>query len=316
MTNYDAIEIAIDAASSTDGKLSISMAALDTEIPDYRTLSTTREVVASFKGMLSSFLNKYQKMHKNGDLRIVKYSPDFKPDSHHLEFIKVKGSHFESIINSVPEPSDTTVLDPEDIKFIDKLKFYVMIIKHENKRILVFKRYSKTKELGHRGGFLISWIGKQYGKVSDSVFSFDNQFDCLVVDGVLLSFNKKNTEIIFKYYDELRSSAFTTIDKIAQHIPIHNLEEFKHDCSTHLHKLGKLRNIAQKGYLPNLSIDKIRKIINKFHLSINIVVINGKEMLQHDPADKWALLNLLDDSYLSSALTGYDYEVNSKLILN
>lgn len=313
MTYFDHIETAIAGLTSNEGKASISMAAFDGDMPEYRNLATTKDVIKTFKKMIGEYLLRYRKLHKDGDLRLVKYTSGFKPDSYHVEHIKVTGSNFESIINSVPSPADTKLLSPDDTKYISRLKFYVIIMTYNGKRILFFKRYSKTKELGHKNGFLISWIGTQYAKVSDSVFTFDDTFDCMVCDGILLSFNKKNTEVIFKYYEDLTRSAFSTIDKIAIHIPIHNLEEFKNDCSTHLHKLDKLRNIAQKGYLPQLDIEKIKEIIFKFHLQIKIVVVNGKELLEHDTNNKWALLNLLDDSYLSSLLTGTNYEVNSKI---
>lgn len=289
------------------------MAAFDSDMPEYRSIATTKDVINTFKKLISDFLLRFKKMHENGDLRLVKYTSGFKPDPYHIEHINVTGSYFESIISSVPAASDTKLLSPDETKFISRLKFYVIIVTYNGQRILFFKRYSKVKELGHKNGFLISWIGTQYGKVSDSVFTFDDTFDCMVSNGILLSFNKKNTEIIFKYYRDLTDSAFSTIDKIAFHIPIHNLETFKKDCSTHLHKLDKLRNIAQKGYLPQLSIEKIQDIIHKFHLQIKIVVVDGKEMLEHDTNNKWALLNLLDDSYLSSLLTGNNYEVNSKI---
>ena len=313
MIDYSPIKFAIESVSSSESIASISMAAFDGHEPEYRTLATTKKVISTFKLMIGKFLDKYDKLHNNGDLRLVEYDPGFKPDPHFIEYIKVKGSHFESLITSVPNPSDTLIMNPDETKFVTRLKFYVLLITYKGKRILIFKRYSKAKELGHGGGFLVSWIGNQYDKVSDSVFSFDEYFDCMVVENVLYSFNKSNTEIIFHYFEQLKDSAYTTIDKIAVHIPIANLDQFKRDCATHLHKLTKLRNIAQKGYLPKLDIEMIKRIIAKFHLQIRIALVNGKEMLEHDPNDKWALLNLLDDAYLSSDLTGYNYEVNSKL---
>jgi hypothetical protein len=35
----------------------------------------------------------------------------------------------------------------------------------------------------------------------------------------------------------------------------------------------------------------------------------------NDPQKRWAILKLLDDSYLTSTLTDYNYEANSKQIL-
>lgn len=313
MTNYYKIENAIKSLKDTQSKASLLMAAFDGDAPEYKTIIISKDVVNSFKNMFSNFLTKFTIMHNNGDLKLVKYTSGFKPDAHHIEFIHVTDTQFESIANTIPNASDALALSPDDKKFVSRLKFYVLTITNDDKNIYFFKRYSQTKELGHKNGFIISWMGSQYNKINDSAFSFDDTIDCIINDGILFSFNKKNTEIIFKYYEEITKNAFSTIDKISKHIPIHNLETFKRDCSTHLNKLEKLRNISQKGYLPKLDIEKIREIIKKFKLNVKIVNVEGVEMLEHDTKDKWALLNLLDDSYLSSLLTGNDYEVNSKI---
>ena len=66
-------------------------------------------------------------------------------------------------------------------------------------------------------------------------------------------------------------------------------------------------------YLQSITMDKIRTVINQFNLQVNIIEEDGQEKLLYDENDKWAILKfLLDDAYLSSQLTGIDYEANSK----
>jgi hypothetical protein len=56
----------------------------------------------------------------------------------------------------------------------------------------------------------------------------------------------------------------------------------------------------------------LRLSVVQFEHCVEIVKKNGKEMLLFDPKDKWAVLRLLDDDYLGSALTGEKYEVTGK----
>jgi hypothetical protein len=47
-------------------------------------------------------------------------------------------------------------------------------------------------------------------------------------------------------------------------------------------------------------------------LGIKTQKVDGQEMLVFDPKDRWAILKLLDDDYLESALTEQQYEVTGK----
>ncbi len=315
MNKYTPIQEVYQALLIQKGTGSISLAAFDKLEPEYQALNTGKKVIIAFKKMVAKFLEKYEKLNNNHDLRMIEYTNDFKPDPNFIEFLKIKGSHFESVVSSVPNPSDSKIFDPDDIRYVNRLKFYVLIFTIDSKRVLIFKRYTQSKELAREGRLIISLIGDQYEKLGDSVFSFDEKFDCMAIDDTLYIFNVVNTEIIFQYYNTLKTSAFNVIDTIAAHIPIANLDDFKADCSTHLQKLAKLENIAKKGYLPYLTMNKIKQLISEFHLHIKIVTIDGQEMLEHDRENKWALLTLLDDGFLSSHLTGINYEVNSKLVL-
>ena len=57
----------------------------------------------------------------------------------------------------------------------------------------------------------------------------------------------------------------------------------------------------------------IKRVLKQFpELGIEIVKQKGKEMLLLNPKNKWAVLRLLDDDYLGSALTGQKCEVTGK----
>jgi len=77
--------------------------------------------------------------------------------------------------------------------------------------------------------------------------------------------------------------------------------------------LSKLKNIAGKTYLAQITIADIKKVMKQFpNLQVRVTKKDGKELLVFDPSDKWALLRLLDDDYLNSVMTGVKYEVSGK----
>ena len=76
--------------------------------------------------------------------------------------------------------------------------------------------------------------------------------------------------------------------------------------------MAKLNNIASKQYLKQIKMADIKKVIEEFDLKIKTIHKGRKEMLVFDPADKWAILRLLDDDYLGSVMTGQNYEVTGK----
>ena len=125
-------------------------------------------------------------------------------------------------------------------------------------------------------------------------------------------FKKENFQEMFHFFEILRKLARETLDIIRQRGFIENFDEFARDCEAHLPKLAKLRNIAMKPYFTRLTIEDIKKVIEKNHLPVRTVIVHDKEMLLYDPADKWVLLKLLDDNYLWSLMTDMAYEVTGK----
>lgn len=79
-----------------------------------------------------------------------------------------------------------------------------------------------------------------------------------------------------------------------------------------IQKLSKLKNIASKPYLKSVTINDLKKVIQKYNLPIQMVGKGKDEKIKFDVSDKWAILRLLDDDYLESVMTGNSYEVNSK----
>jgi hypothetical protein len=117
---------------------------------------------------------------------------------------------------------------------------------------------------------------------------------------------------MFRFFELVRRNAQQALATLRDRLPIDNFEQFAHDCESHLIKLVKLQNIAAKPYLARITVADLRRVITHHNLPIRIEAIDGHDRVVYDPAEKWALLKLLDDDYLHSRLTNLDYEANGK----
>ena len=97
-------------------------------------------------------------------------------------------------------------------------------------------------------------------------------------------------------------------------IPIENFDRFARSCINDKIKMQKLTSIARRPYLSSLTIAEMKPAIRRHKLHIPIIDINNgqQEMLHFDTDYPWDILKLLDDDYLTSIMTGQDYEVDGK----
>jgi hypothetical protein len=160
--------------------------------------------------------------------------------------------------------------------------------------------------------FAVVFKQGQYDHFTDRLFLFDQHIDCVCRGDNLFIFKKDNFQKIFQFYELLLKTAKETLKIIRERIPIDNFDAFEQACEGHLQKVAKLKNIALKPYLAQLTMADLKKVIKKYNLRIQTIGKGKKEKIHFDASDKWAILRLLDDDYLESVMTGNSYEANSK----
>ena len=171
-----------------------------------------------------------------------------------------------------------------------------MTIKEEKIRSGVDPNAEATsaKELLRSKNLIVRLLGEQLERVEEPTFQFSPTIDAFSDDDEMFVVNRSNFEHIFRYEALLRASANESIDAIHDTVPIANLNAFRATCHGHLLKLKKLRNISQKGYLGDLTLEILQATITRYELNIEI---NDQGEFVFETADPWAILKLLDDSY-------------------
>jgi hypothetical protein len=121
---------------------------------------------------------------------------------------------------------------------------------------------------------------------------------------------------------ELEVNAAETFDSALRPLGINNAEQFEQACLSDRRMMAKLLSIREKMAAPEYA-DKMRKdkliafVKANPYVNVDITTVDGQESIAYDsdPQKRWAILKLVDDSYLTSTLTDYNYEANSKQII-
>lgn len=283
----------------------------DDDHPVCRSLNISVDVANGFRGFADEAAAAICQLRDDGDLRLIEYTAGFKPDDHQLEYMTLEDDSVGQLLRSIPSPAQISLLGDLG-KFIDHVRFYFLVLSHDNRRVVLFRRYSRNKELLRSKNLFMRLLGERYERISEPTFQFAPGFDAMLFRDHVFILNKANFHHIFRYYEQLRSIASRSLGKIRAAVPISDFDAFSASCLGHLQKLEKLKNISQKPYLKKVTIRDLKKTIREFRLKVKIVRVDGAEQLLFDPQDRWAILNLLDDAYLGSTMTGLKYEANSK----
>lgn len=154
----------------------------------------------------------------------------------------------------------------------------------------------------------------EYEKVTTPIFLFDDTIDCISRSANMFILAKGHFYYMFRILDDLIASAKDTLKRIQDRIPIANFDAFSRSCTDNNNKIKmeKLTSIARRPYLDRLTITMMKPAIKEHQLHIPIVEVNKQEMLHFDKDYPWDILKLLDDDYLTSIMTGQNYEVDAK----
>ncbi len=285
----------------------------DDPVALYR-IGMTNEVAQEFRDAAYSALP-----DDEDDVILVPYDATYRPQPHELMYIALDDAPDVAELVEVATDVSAAPQFTADEKLIRQLRFYATVISTEGEAALFFRAYSPTKELTRRRGFAAMFDDGLFQKVQHKTFLFDNDADCFAWGGYMFIRRKSAFERIFRYLEELKEAADETLDAVLQHVPVSNEDDFREACKGQIQMLAKLASISRKPYLADLTMDVIEETISAYDLHVAISDEDGERKLVFDPStqqSRWAILKLLDDDYLESAMTEERYEASSKIPLH
>ncbi len=287
----------------------------DKNVPIYEKLQLTDDITNDFRDIVLNIAERLRKERQKNDLVLRNYEAGSKPDKHEIEYLELTDQEpIKDQIAPLSSLANLPISSAED-EFVDYLRFYVIMLQCKgNKPIYFYRLYSQKQEL-HRSKVIAALFTRgHFDRIREPMFLFDRYVDCISTDDMMYIINVDKFQKIFRYFEMLAKDADKTLKTIKKKIPIANFNEFEEACKGHLQKLSKLKNIAGKPYLAEVTMSDIKKVIKQFKLDIAITEKDGQEMLIFDQSNKWEILRLLDDDYLGSSMTGQHYEVTGKRV--
>lgn len=285
----------------------------DETMPRFARLLLTDRLTDTFRSVAAYNQARYKREYAHGNLLLRRYAVESKPDSHEVEYLDV--SAYETImqqISPLAALADVEAFQAEQ-EFVAGMRFYVIAVQPpQDEPVYFFRFYSQRKMLSRSHLFAMIYGNGVFDRVTEPVFLFDHNIDCVSQGGIMYIFRKDHFQDIFRFFAQMHEIARETLETIRATVPIQNFEAFARDCEGQLSRLAKLQSIASKPYLGKISIEDIKRVIHRNRLAIRIVKTEQGEMLVYNPADKWTLLKLLNDDYLLSLMTEQSYEVSGK----
>jgi hypothetical protein len=219
----------------------------------------------------------------------------------------------EELANTLRQPA---VLNPAGFRdFDDGLAFYAFVFIEHGKSWVAFIRQAYQVQVSSIHKLVAVFRQQRLTKPSDDqrVLRFDEHFDFILDQASVYVLRDAAFDNLFVDRVELQARVPGQVDLLIEHgLPINNASEFVAACQTNLNMMRKLQRIADSGYLDQITPERIGRLVSEYKLS-PAVISGGK--LNFDPKDRWLILKMLDDDYLSSGLTDRRYEVNSKVTI-
>jgi hypothetical protein len=243
--------------------------------------------------------------------RLVAFDPVYKADAGEVEWLELAGvAAVELAVDR--QRSSTAPFDAGDDGYLRRLQYWTASLGNE---AFFFRAFSPAAELGRKRGVALVLRGGTFRTVTDRIFLFDENVDCVVYGGVIFVLRSRDYRRIFEQLDALRREAGTAAAEVEKRVPIVNADEFVAACSTDSRLAEKVLAIRRRPYYDQLSVSLLEPVIRDFDLDVQTVVDGGTRKLVFDarPEGRFLILKLLDDDYLRSQMTERRYEVNSKL---
>ena len=244
------------------------------------------------------------------EIALCEYALGDKPNSHELQYVDLKEHlRLQEIVHTFRSLHNCDLFSRENHAFLEKLRFYTIVVESEIGGTLLFFRTS-SKMYAAKSPKKCVFLDDRHGLTlaDPPLFVFDEVLDCVCVGDDIFVFTGRNDQFhqMFLFYEEAVKLAHSNADQLAARVPINNFELFKKSCGS-FDVANRLNAIVADGHLEGLDIEKIAEFIANEDIGVRVIEIDGEKKLDFEPKLKWAFINLLQDSNVESILTKRKY---------
>ncbi|MEX0985141.1 MAG: hypothetical protein WD096_08835 [Actinomycetota bacterium] len=163
-------------------------------------------------------------------------------------------------------------------------------------------------------GRLLAALGEVLARIQEPVFLLDDRFDLVLVPEGVMVLNQVAFDLLFREAPELALRAPRWIEGIAQHLPFGDgaVDQLVQACEADTRLARRLRSIYERGHLESVSLDRVRKEVERQGLEVREFIRDGS-LIADDPR---GLLYLLNEDLFVGGLSDTPYQVDRKSARN
>ncbi len=298
------------------------------EMLAFRRMNLSSKLATKFRKELQNFLTDFNKTWVGGGRVLYSYRGDSRPQEHEVEHLNANAQSYQFMkqqIAPLQAYQDFLFFEEHDKAFIKNIRFYVLVVKplSNAQETIFFYRFYTRRQLLKQSRFIgaVFRDTNEYDLVEEPALLFDDTVDCISRGDDFFILKKENFHSLFHFLEEVEkavSVALTTIQTqlVQGKMPIEGYETFALDCKKHRVKMNMVHAIAQKPYLKDLTPARMQPVVKRLGKAVLgdafITTFEQEQKLLYDTKYPWALLKLLNDSYLWSDMTALGYDVSDK----
>jgi hypothetical protein len=304
------------SADVADSAVALSFVTLGAAGPQYSRVELGPDAATGLRTMVAKFLADWEHRVYDFGVAVQLYQPSAKLDDHQLEYLGlVEHEALRARLAPLAFPKQLELLDDDDSRDVH-VHHYVISVRPPNGPWLHCFRLATEGIQPQRTKFaIVRGHGAGYfDTLSAPVYYLDPRtFDCIYRGDHLFIINKDKFERIFELEEDVQAGARLVAHGVADRLPFSNMDDFVAACQRDRRMAAKVARMRGLPHLDLLSIERAKLAKERFDLDIEFErAPDGTEMLKFVPRYKWQYVSILGDEYVTSPVTGLDYESNSK----
>jgi hypothetical protein len=163
-----------------------------------------------------------------------------------------------------------------------------------------------------RSGRILALLGDALQRVDRPAFWLDEAFDLVISEDGIVALDQRLFEVLFKETPALQQKIPEWVDEIDRHLPIagDGAQQLAERCETDGRLRRRLRAIAERGHLAQVTIEQIREHLREVDLDEDDF-IEGDE-LKVDESNPFQLVYMLNEDFFRGGLTETDFRSDRK----
>lgn len=246
--------------------------------------------------------------------RVRPFQPGYRPEPGEALVIELNEfPDLQAIIRASMAVEDLATFRGE-AAFVEHFRAFATILSAAGERAAFFRRSSPKKELQRSGIVALVLTDRGFNDVEDRIFLFDQEVDFIAWHDRLIVRTVSALNALVPDFEVVLERITIGLRQVAPFIS--NADAFSEAVMGQPQMRSKLMQITARPYIERITIDDLRRQIERRRLAIQIDRgPDGVDRLVFEASreSRWLILKLLDDDFLDSRMTEEQYEVNSKL---